>query len=712
MILRLASPSERATRIRADAAAIAGLAAVYFAAAKLGLLLASVHASATAVWPPTGITLAAFLVLGYRIWPGAFLGALLANVTTEGSLATSLGIATGNTLEGLIGALLVNRFAGGRHALDRAADILRMAVLAALVSTTASATFGVTSLALGGFAEWARFGDIWLTWWLGDAAGALIVAPALLAWCASPAVRWSRAQAVEAALMGLSVALVGLVVFRASFPLAYLCAPLLMWPAFRFGQRETATAIPVLSAIAVWGTLNGHGPFATDSQNESLLLLQSFMAIIAIVTLPLGAVVAERRRAESWLRAAHADLEGKVEQRTTDLSRTNVELRNEIIRKEHAEQRFRQFLEAAPEAMVIVDAGGRIVLVNSQAEKLFGYRRHELLGRSVDILVPARSAGLHAVHRAGYFSCPAVRPMGADLELYAVRKNGTEFPVEISLSPLQVEEGILVSSAIRDITARKRVEQSLRRANEELRQAQDRALQAERLAAIGQMEAGLAHESRYALQLIQASVDLLARRFVADPEARYVAEIQKAEERLHRLFEDVRGYAAPVNPAFRLQNLADLWREAWEQTRPARKQRDSRLEEHADSVDLNCIVDGFGIERVFHNILLNALAACSDPVRIEIRCTEAQLDGESAIGVAIRDNGPGLTTEQSRKLFDPFYTTKTSGTGLGMTISKRIVEAHGGRIAAANVSEDDRVPGATGSSRGAEIRITLPRRTR
>src|SRR5713226_1038995 len=168
------------------------LAAVYLIAAKLGLKLAFVHASATAVWPPTGIALAALLVFGYRAWPGIFVGAFLANITTEGTVATSLGIAAGNTLEGVTGAYLVNRFAGGRNAFNRPQDVFRFAVLAGTISTMVSATVGVTSLSLGGFADWADYGAIWGTWWLGDAVGALLVAPLLVLWLTNPRVQWQR----------------------------------------------------------------------------------------------------------------------------------------------------------------------------------------------------------------------------------------------------------------------------------------------------------------------------------------------------------------------------------------------------------------------------------------------------------------------------------------------------------------------------------------
>src|SRR2546425_2992728 len=156
------------------------LTGVYFLAGKFGLSLAFVHASASAVWPPTGIALAATLLLGYRVWPALLLGAFLVNVTTAGSVWTSLGIAGGNTLEGLLGAFLVQRFANGRRVFDRAQDILAFAALAGLGSTAVSATVGVTTLWLGGHASWEGLGAIWLTWWLGDVAGGVVVAAALV----------------------------------------------------------------------------------------------------------------------------------------------------------------------------------------------------------------------------------------------------------------------------------------------------------------------------------------------------------------------------------------------------------------------------------------------------------------------------------------------------------------------------------------------------
>lgn len=311
-------------------------------AGKFGLRLAFAHPSATAVWPATGIALAAFLLLGYRVWPAILVGAFLVNITTAGSTATSIGIAIGNTLEGLVGAYLINRFAGGRNAFDRPQDILKFAGLAGMLSTTVSPTFGVTSLVLGGFAAWGNYGNMWATWWLGDAVGALLWAPLLLLWSASPGVRWNWRRAFEATILLLCLLLVGYLVFGVwapakanNYPLVFLCVPFLIWAACRFGQREAITAVFALSKIAVWGTLSGSGPFVRQTQNESLLFLQMFVGVASVMTLALAAVVSELRKARS-------QLEVKVQQRTQDLSRAVHALEAEVAERKQAENAVRQ----------------------------------------------------------------------------------------------------------------------------------------------------------------------------------------------------------------------------------------------------------------------------------------------------------------------------------------------------------------------------------
>lgn len=304
---------------RRNLTTIAVLIVVYFLAGKLGLRLAFDNPSATAVWPPAGIALAACLVIGYWVWPGIFLGAFLTNLATAGSVTTSISIAVGNTLEGLLGAYLVNRFAGGRATFDRTRDVFKFALLAAMISTTVSATSGVSSLAIAGFAKWSDYWSVWLTWWLGDATGDLILAPLLILWTWTVPPAWGKWRLLELSILVLCLFLVGQFVFGGLFPspvknypLEFLCFPILIWAAFRFGQREAATAIFLLCGMAIRGTLMGFGPFAQPRQNESLLLLQAFMGVTSVMIMGLATVVTERKRAEANLETLVSELQGAL----------------------------------------------------------------------------------------------------------------------------------------------------------------------------------------------------------------------------------------------------------------------------------------------------------------------------------------------------------------------------------------------------------------
>jgi signal transduction histidine kinase/CheY-like chemotaxis protein len=282
-------------------------AIIYLIAGKIGLHLASLHASASPVWPPAGIALAAILLLGYRAWPAIFVGAFLVNLTTAGDIATSVAIAAGNTVEAITGAWLVNRFGGGRNVFDRPQGVFKFA-LAAAISAVLSPLFGVTSLALAGFADWTKYGAIWVTWWLGDVTGDLIFTPLVLLWGIRWKLTWKKEEALEVGVLLLLLTLLSAVVFGGwlevsakNYPIAFICGPIVIWTAFRFTQRETATGIFILSVIAVWGTVRGVGPFAGQSENQSLLTVQSWTAVLAITAMALSAGMAERRRIEEKL---------------------------------------------------------------------------------------------------------------------------------------------------------------------------------------------------------------------------------------------------------------------------------------------------------------------------------------------------------------------------------------------------------------------------
>ena len=315
---------------------IGSLAIIYIIAGKVGLMLASLHASASPVWPPAGIALGAILLLGYRVWPAIFIGAFLVNVSTAGNVATSLTIACGNTLEALTGAFLVNRFAEGKNVFDRPQGVFKFA-LAAAIGTIVSPVFGVTSLSLAGFADWANYGAIWVTWWLGDATGDLVFTPLVLLWGLRSKPSWKKHEAVEVSVLLMLLGLLSAVVFGGwleisakNYPVAFICGPVVIWTAFRFTQRETATGIFILSVIAVWGTLHGHGPFVDQTENQSLLTVQAWTAVLAITAMALSAGMAERRRIEEELQQQKSIVEGANRTKDHFLAMLSHELRTPL----------------------------------------------------------------------------------------------------------------------------------------------------------------------------------------------------------------------------------------------------------------------------------------------------------------------------------------------------------------------------------------------
>jgi diguanylate cyclase (GGDEF)-like protein/PAS domain S-box-containing protein len=386
----------------------AALTGAYIVTGKLGLTLAIVNPSATAVWPPAGITLAALLVLGYRVWPAIFVGAFLVNLTTAGSVATCLGVAAGNTLEGLVGAYLVNRFAGGRHTFDRTRDVFKFAVLAAGLSTTVSSTIGVSSLCIGGFARWTDFGSIWTTWWLGDATGDLLVAPVCLIWADRRRLksRLTPVRVIEAAALLLCLVCAGGAVFSGfsswsvkHYPLEFLCVPPLLWAAFRFGRRESATAVLLLSVIAVYGTVGGFGPFRRDSVNESLLLLQAFLGVVSLTTISVSAAVSERRQLEKALSLMESAVRYTVEGVVVLAS---------------------EWRAAEP----------RIIFANERFGRMTGRTPSELVGQNLGVLEILESEGVaEAVRRA--FS----RGEGFEGVARTRRADGSPYAVELGLTP-------------------------------------------------------------------------------------------------------------------------------------------------------------------------------------------------------------------------------------------------------------------------------------
>ena len=329
-------------------ASVVVLAATYFSAAKLALLVAIPPGYATAVWPPSGIALASVLLLGNRIWPGIWLGASLVNVTVQSSLVAATLMGAGNTLEALAGAALVRALIGVPGPFRRGEDVIKFVAIAAL-SAAIAATVAAVPLAVVHSLQSPELLWNWWTWWQGDTVGMIVVTPLILAWAVRANPAWTRWKAVEGAVLvcllsGVMYSIfgAGMAPYIPSLPLTFAILPFVIWAAFRFRQREVATVNALVCAMAVWFTLEGSGPFAQGSLNESLLLLLAFMCTVVTTGLVLNAVIGDRVRAVEAAQRVLQDLrEQTIRDSLTSLyNRRFLEdyLPRELIRarREHA----------------------------------------------------------------------------------------------------------------------------------------------------------------------------------------------------------------------------------------------------------------------------------------------------------------------------------------------------------------------------------------
>jgi len=309
---------------------IAILAVVYHLAARLGLEMAYVQVNTSPVWPPTGIALAALLIFGFDIWPGISLGVLLGSLFTGAPFNLAIGMTLGNTLEAIVGAYCLRRFVSFHIAIDRIQDVVGL-VFIGIISTTIGASLGTMTLMLTGNGVWQDFGAIWVTWWIGDLLGALVIMPMLLVWVTIPSFRANKRRYLEGGILLSILAVVTWYVFSNQPPvgtlhqaLIYVIFPFMIWAALRFHQHGAATATFLVSGIAIWGTSQGMGPFSLESKNDSLVLLQTFMGVVSVTSLILAAATIERRRTAEALRQRVDDLITLNDSSKTFLDNTDI----------------------------------------------------------------------------------------------------------------------------------------------------------------------------------------------------------------------------------------------------------------------------------------------------------------------------------------------------------------------------------------------------
>ena len=640
------------------------VAVIYVVAGRLGFTASAVHPVVSSAWPPSGIALAALLLMGFRYWPAVTLGAFVINVTGGIAPLAAATIAVGNTLEPLAGAWLLTNVAGFRPSLERLRDVLALTILGAFGSTIISATIGSIVLAFSGSAAGIPMGTIWLAWYSGDAIGILIVTTFILTWAARPRPTITARNAVEASLLGAVLLGFTIPLFQTPFSFVYAIFPVTIWAALRFGPRGAATASFILAGLAVWYTVHRVGPFAGLSSVNNLFELQTFIVVISLTSLILAAMIEERQTAE--------------------------------IALARSRQQHRDIVQFASVGVIQTDPDGKILLANPALATILGYGApEELVGRDA-----ADTLYFDPSQRAEFVSQFELAE-GAASEMQWKRKDG--LPVWVDVHARAVGDGSGRTSYsegfVYDLTGRKSLERQFR--------------QAQKMEAVGRLAGGVAHDFNNLLTVIGSCTDFILDDPTLPAEHRNdLEEVKKATDRATSLTRQLLAFGRTqiLRPATldlneQLAALHPMLKRLFETTIEIRIDAASEL--------WPVRADPTQIEQVLLNLALNARDAMPEGGVLTFS-TENILIGPDHAGpdreyimaageyvrLKVRDTGVGMDAEIQRRVFEPFFTTKETGkgTGLGLATAYGIVKQSGGYI---------KVFSSPGN--GTEFRIYLPR---
>ena len=648
-----------------QAALILLLAAAYFAAAKASLLVAIPPGYASAIWPPSGIALAALLLGGTRLWPGVWIGSLAGNLTVEGNILVSLVIATGSALQAFAAATLVRRHLGVPKRFERVREVLIFVGLVAggaIIAPTVALLPLATIYPLAG----ADLASNWWTWWQGDASGMLIFAPLILSWSTRGTVRWTPQRAVEVVVL-LALLLVTMeVVFVADFGRTFLLLPFIVWTAFRFGQREVTTVSALLCGLALWYTLRGQvGPFASVPLNDSLLLLLVFVSTVVVTGLILVAVL-------SQLRAAMDALRGR-------------QVRTERALSE-SERRFRLMVESVVDyAIFMLDAEGRVTSWNAGAERILGYGPDEAIGKHVRDFFPPE-AQEQGAPRGELDAAAAGR---FEEEGWRVRKDGSTFWASVVVTGVRDDDGRLLGYAkvVRDLTERNRFEAELIRA----KVAAERASEAK-----SQFLANMSHELRTPLNSLLILARLLADNSGANltpKQVQFAQTIHASGVDLLTLINDlldlakIESGAAATMLNISMARLDDLRDELERGFRPVAQQKGLQFGITLEpGLPPALRTDATRLKQILKNLLANAFKFTQrGEVRLEVRAVAPR-----TVAFAVADTGIGIPADKQEVIFEAFSQADGStsrqfgGTGLGLSISRELTRLLGGELSVAS----------------------------
>ncbi|MEO5802878.1 MAG: PAS domain S-box protein, partial [Verrucomicrobiota bacterium] len=416
------------------------LIAFYFMGGLLGKESSFMSGTISLVWPPSGIALAAILLFGYKFWPGVALGAILFTFWSGSpSGFFTWGTALGNTVGALVCAYLLQRLVQFRASMERVRDVAGFIVLACLLGTSVNATFSVVSLCYSGEVRWENLFSSILVWWVPNALSALVIAPLILTWGSPSIIRWQPSLIGEALVCAAGLVFGTGISFNSwfgygiqNYPLAYLPYPFLVWGALRFGQRGATTGTLIVSAVAIYALLRKHGPFVTTNETESLMLIGSYIGILAISNLLLAAAATER---ESAVRSV-----------------------------QESEKRYRAVVEDQMDLICRFDLKGRIVFVNKAYSTFYGKTREQLIGTSFMPTLPTED---REIPLSVFATLTPQQPI-LSFDNKLLLSSGELVWHQCTIHALFDEQGHPqeFQSVVHDITARKQLEETLREREE------------------------------------------------------------------------------------------------------------------------------------------------------------------------------------------------------------------------------------------------------
>jgi PAS domain S-box-containing protein len=644
---------------------LALLTAAYVVGGRLGFTAAAIHPVVSSAWPPSGIALAALLLLGKRYWPAIALGAFLVNATAGVGALPSAGIAIGNTLEAVVAAWALTHLAGFRPSLQRLRDVLALAAIGAVGGAAIAATIGTGVLAAAGSTSPTSPGTIWLAWFTGDAIGILIVTPLIAAWATAPRTRVSARDFAEATALAVILVASTMALFQIPFSYVYAIFPITIWAALRFGPRGATTASAVASVLAIWYTVRGYGPFATSTAVDNLFELQAFIALLAIPNLILAATIAERRKTEAEL--------------------------------QRSRQQHRDIIHYASVGIFQSSRDGTILLANPALARILGYDSpEELIG-----LNAAETVYLSTTERTAVVDRVEALAEGDALEMQWKRRDGSAIWVDLRARPVRDPDGktAYFEGFVYDLTGRKKLESQFQ--------------QAQKMEAVGRLAGGVAHDFNNLLTVIASCTDfILGDATLPESHREDLIEVKKATDRATSLTRQLLAFGRTqvLRPSTldlneRLAELLPMLKRLFETNIGIRIEPGPQL--------WAVRADPTQVEQVLLNLALNArdampqggeLTFSTENVVVAMRSPTVSQDytmkpGEYVL-LRVRDTGAGMDLETQTRVFEPFFTTKEigRGTGLGLATAYGIVKQSGGYI---------RVRSAPGQ--GTEFLIYLPR---